>query len=235
MTTYLQQVRSGVWDVPASFLAAAYLDGVTRAGGIAMLLPPQPVDDAIADEVVSRIDGLILTGGRDVDPGAYGQRPHPDTEEPARERDSWEFAVLDAALRGRLPVLGICRGPQVINVGLGGTLHQHLPDVIGHSGHRVAAATFATNTAAISGGSRLSRLLGQSVQTRCYHHQAIDRLGRGLIATAVCDGVIEGIEADGEDFLLGVQWHPEENLEDLRLFAGLVAAAGAYATQKAST
>lgn len=235
LTTYRQPARSGVWDVPASFLPAAYLEGVTRAGGIAALLPPQPVDDAIADEVVSRLDGLILTGGRDVDPEAYGHEPHPATEQPGTERDAWEFALVKAALRQRIPVLGICRGPQVINVALGGTLHQHLPDVIGHSGHRVADATFASHTAVVDRDSRLGRLLGESVQTRCYHHQAIDQLGQGLVATAEADGVIEGVEMAGDDFVLGVQWHPEENLEDLRLFAGLVDAASNHATQKVSS
>lgn len=235
LTTYRQQTKSGVWDVQASFLPGAYLDGVTGAGGIAALLPPQSVDDEIADQVISRLDGLILTGGKDVNPEAYGHSPHPATEEPARERDAWEFALLGAALRRHVPVLGICRGPQLINVALGGTLHQHLPDVIGHSGHRVADATFASHTAVITAGSRLNRLLGETVQTRCYHHQAIDTLGRGLRASATCDGVIEGIESAGADFVVGVQWHPEEDLDDLRLFGGLVDAARIYATAKVST
>jgi putative glutamine amidotransferase len=234
LTTYRQQTRSGVWDVPASFLPAVYLDGVTRAGGVATLLPPQPVDDLIAETVIDRLDGLVLTGGKDVNPEAYGHQPHPATEEPARVRDAWEFALLNAALRRHLPVLGICRGPQLINVVLGGTLHQHLPDVVGHSGHRVADATFATHPVRIAEGSRLARMLGESVQTRCYHHQAIDALGRGLVATATAEGVIEGIEIPGDDFVVGVQWHPEENLEDLRLFAGLVAAARTYAMEKVS-
>lgn len=235
LTTYRQQARSGVWDVQASFLPAVYIEGVTRAGGIAVLLPPQPVDDAVADAVVSRLDGLILTGGRDVDPAAYGHEPHPATEQPGHERDAWEFAVLGAALRQRVPVLGICRGPQVINVALGGTLHQHLPDVVGHSDHRIADATFAAHTAEIVAGTRLERLLGQSAPTRCYHHQAIDRVADGLIANASCDGVIEGIESAGADFVVGVQWHPEENLDDLRLFTALVDAARRHSTEKVST
>lgn len=235
LTTYRQRAKSGVWDVQASFLPGGYIEGVTGAGGIATLLPPQPVDDAVADQVVSRIDGLVLTGGKDVNPEAYGHTPHPATEEPGRERDAWEFALLHAALRRGVPVLGICRGPQLINVALGGTLHQHLPDVIGHTGHRVADATFASHAATVADGTRLGRLLGPAVQTCCYHHQAIDRLGRGLIANATVDGVVEGIESTGDEFVVGVQWHPEENLDDLRLFAGLVEAAGIYATEKVST
>lgn len=233
LTTYRQRARSGVWDVHASFLPGVYIEGVTRAGGIATLLPPQPVDAAIAERVVAGLDGLILTGGKDVDPAAYGHDPHPATEEPAHERDAWEFALLRAALSRRLPVLGICRGPQLINVALGGTLHQHLPDVIGHSGHRIGDAVFATTSVTVAEGTRLHRLVGSSVQARCYHHQAIDRLGEGLTASATGDGVIEAIEKPGEDFLLGVQWHPEETLDDLRLFAGLVEAAHHYATERA--
>ena len=235
LTTYRQKARSGVWDVPASFLPAVYLDGVTRSGGIAVLLPPQPADGSVAEQVIGRLDGLILTGGKDVNPAAYGQQPHPATEEPATDRDDWEFALLRAALERRVPVLGICRGPQVINVALGGTLHQHLPDVLGHSGHRVADATFASHTAHIVAGSRLNRLLGDDVQTRCYHHQGIDQVGAGLVASARCDGIVEGIESAGDDFVVGVQWHPEENLDDLRLFAGLVEAAKVHATRKVST
>lgn len=235
LSTYRQQTRSGVWDVPASFLPAGYLDAVSRAGGIAVLLPPQDLDAGVAEQVIGRVDGLILTGGKDVDPAAYGHQPHPATEEPARERDAWEFALFDAARRHRMPVLGICRGPQMINVALGGTLHQHLPDVVGHSGHRVADAVFASSSVDITAGTRLNRLLGDRVTGRCYHHQAIDRLGEGLIAAAFCDGVIEAVEMPGEDFLVGVQWHPEETLDDLRLFAGLVDAARIHATTRVGT
>lgn len=229
LTTYRQKARSGVWDVHASFLPGVYIEGVTGAGGIATLLPPQPVDARIAERAVAGLDGLILTGGKDVDPASYGHDPHPATEEPAHDRDAWEFALLRAALQRRLPVLGICRGPQIINVALGGTLHQHLPDVLGHSGHRIGDAVFATTPVTVAEGTRLHRLVGGSVEARCYHHQAIDRLGEGLVASATGEGVIEAIEKPGDDFLLGVQWHPEETLDDLRLFAGLVEAAHRYA------
>jgi putative glutamine amidotransferase len=226
LTTYRQQTRSGVWDVTASFLPAVYLDGVTLAGGIAMLLPPQPVDADIAARVVNTLDGLIITGGKDVDPAAYGHDPHPATEEPARDRDAWEFALLAAALRRRIPMLGICRGAQVLHVALGGTLHQHLPEVIGHSGHRVGAAMFADSTVRAVAGSRVAGLVGPTLQVKCYHHQAIDRLGDGLVVSAVdTDGVIEAVEMPGPDFVVAVQWHPEETLDDVRIFSGLVQAA----------
>lgn len=232
LTTYRQQVKSGVWDVPGGFLPAGYIDGVSRSGGIAVLLPPQTADARVAERVIDRLDGLILTGGKDLDPRSYGHQPHPATEAPARDRDDWEFSLLRAALRRRLPVLGICRGAQLINVALGGTLHQHLPDVLGHSGHRIGDAIFASTAVDVRAGSRLSRLVGRRVEARCYHHQGIDRLGAGLVVSAINAGVIEAIETSGSDFLVGVQWHPEESLDDLRLFAGLVEAARVYARAK---
>lgn len=231
MTTYRQRTRSGVWDTHASFLPGVYLDGVTLAGGIAALLPPQPVDAEIAEQVLRGLDGLVITGGKDVDPAAYGHPPHPETDEPAHDRDAWEFALLDAALRRDMPVLGICRGAQVLNVALGGTLHQHLPDVVGHSGHRKGDAAFATTTIRTVGGSRLARLLGDRARVQCYHHQAIDRLGDGLVVSATDDDrVIEAVEMPDRSFVLAVQWHPEEALDDLRLFAGIVRAAREFRT-----
>ena len=175
MTTYLQQAQTGVWDVRASFLPAIYLEGVNRAGGIAVLLPPQPVDAEIADRVLDGLDGLVITGGKDVDPASYGQQPHPATDEPGRDRDAWEFALLDGALRRGMPVLGICRGAQVLNVALGGTLHQHLPDVVGHTRHQQGNAVFSTSAVRTVPGTRLAALIGESSDAQCYHHQAIDR------------------------------------------------------------
>lgn len=233
LTTYLQQAKSGIWDVHAAFLSDRYIHGVNRSGGIATLLPPQPVDDDIADRILARVDGLILTGGRDVDPAAYAHEPHPTTDEPDTARDTWEFALVAAALRRHLPVLGICRGAQVLNVALGGTLHQHLPDVVGHTHHQQGNAVFATSSIKTVEGSKLAGLLGERANAQCYHHQAIDRLCDGLVITGLDeDGVIGAVEMPGHDFVLAVQWHPEETLEDLRLFAGLVEAARAYTTER---
>ncbi|WP_167103636.1 gamma-glutamyl-gamma-aminobutyrate hydrolase family protein [Mycobacterium sp. DL592] len=234
LTTYLQQAQTGVWDVHASFLPGIYLEGVTLAGGIATLLPPQPVDAGITDQVLNRIDGLIITGGKDVDPAAYGHDPHPTTDQPDRHRDAWEFALIDGALRRRMPVLGICRGAQVLNVALGGTLHQHLPDILGHTRHQQGNAVFSTSTVRTVEGSKLAALIGETSDAQCYHHQAIDRLGDGLVVSARDDdGVIEAVEMPGHDFVLAVQWHPEETLDDLRVFAGLVDAARVYTTERA--
>ncbi|MET0900257.1 MAG: gamma-glutamyl-gamma-aminobutyrate hydrolase family protein [Mycobacterium sp.] len=235
LTTYLQQAQTGVWDVLASYLPAIYLEGVTLAGGIATLLPPQPVDEAIAARILDGLDGLILTGGRDVDPATYGQAPHPLTDEPARDRDTWELALLRGALARNLPVLGICRGAQVLNVALGGTLHQHLPDVVGHGWHQAGNAVFNTSAIQTVPGTRLAALIGASTDAQCYHHQAIDELGTGLLASAWDrDGVVEAVELPGAPFVLAVQWHPEERLDDLRLFAGVVDAARTYATERVS-
>ena len=233
LTTYLQQAKSGIWDVHAAFLSTSYLEGVTLAGGIATLLPPQPVDADIASQILDGIDGLIITGGRDVDPAAYNHDPHPTTDEPARDRDAWEFALVAAALRRHLPVLAICRGAQLLNVALGGTLHQHLPDVLGHTRHQQGNAVFNTSRVTTVAGSRLAGLIGENTNAQCYHHQAIDRLGDGLMISALDDdGVIEGVEIPGDDFVLAVQWHPEETLDDLRLFAGLVEAARLYTRER---
>ena len=233
LTTYLQRAQTGVWDVRASFLPDIYLQGVVRAGGIATLLPPQTVDVGIAARVLDGVDGLIITGGRDVDPGTYDHEPHPATDKPARDRDDWEFALLDEALRRGMPVLGICRGAQVLNVALGGTLHQHLPDLLGHTGHQLGNAEFSTSSVRTVEGSRLAGLIGDEAAVRCYHHQGIDRLGAGLtISARDADGVVEAVELAGDDFVVAVQWHPEETLDDLRLFAGLVDAARTYSSAR---
>ncbi len=241
LTTYLQPAQTGVWDVRASFLPAIYFEGVGQAGGISVLLPPQPVDAGIVERVLDGIDGLIITGGRDVDPAAYGSVRHPATDEPladSRIRDVFEIALLQGALRRSLPVLGICRGAQVLNVALGGTLHQHLPDVLGHTGHQEGNAVFTTSSVITVPGTRIESLVGQATEAQCYHHQAIDRLGEGLIVSASdTDGVVEAVEIDPARYPRGwavaVQWHPEERLDDLRLFAGLVNAAQLYATRQA--
>jgi putative glutamine amidotransferase len=233
MTTYLDQAQTGIWDVRASFLPAVYFEGVTFAGGVAVLLPPQPVDADIANRVLDGLDALVITGGKDIDPARYGQQPHPCTDQPGSDRDAWEFALLGAALNRKLPVLGICRGAQVLNVALGGTLHQHLPDVIGQTRHQVGNAVFSTLPVRTVPGTRLEALVGESVNAKCYHHQAIDELGEGLIVSAWdSDGMIEAVELPSDDFTLAVQWHPEESLNDLRLFTAIVEAARSHADER---
>lgn len=233
MTAYLERVQAGIWDVPACYLPADYFEGVTMAGGIPVLLPPQPVDPDIAGRALDSLDALVITGGYDLDPAAYGQQPHPATDEPRRARDAWEFALLAGALDRGLPVLGICRGAQVLNVALGGTLHQHLPDVLGHHGHRAGDGVFTRLPVRTVPGTRLSALIGESADVPCYHHQAIDKVGAGLVVSASdIDGVVEALELPGDGFVLAVQWHPEKSLDDLRLFKALVDAAGSYAGRR---
>jgi putative glutamine amidotransferase len=228
LTTYLEQAQTGAWDVPASFLPKAYFEAVTKAGGIAVLLPPQPVDSAIANRVIDGLDGLIVTGGKDVDPARYGQEPHPTTDEPRLDRDAWEDALLLAAVDRRLPFLGICRGAQVLNVALGGTLHQHLPDVIGSTRYSTGVGTFLVNEVTVAPDGVLPQLLRDTptLDVKSHHHQAIDRLADGLVVTARSDdGTIQAVELESAPFGVAVQWHPEEDAGDLRLFAGLVEAA----------
>ena len=231
LTTYRQQAQTGVWDVEAAILPAVYLNAVTVAGGIPVLLPPQAVTPEIADQVLDRIDGLIVTGGRDVDPARYGQEPHAATDAPQEQRDAWEDALLEAAIRREVPFLGICRGLQVLNVRRGGTLIQHLPDVVGHTRYNAGGGRFTVNTVHVDEDSELGGLLGRDrLAVKSYHHQAIDELGDGLRVTARSeDGVVQAVELDGVPFGVGVQWHPEEDAaEDAHLFEGLVAAARRY-------
>ena len=216
MTTYLQQAQTGVWDVRASFLPAIYLEGVNRAGGIAVLLPPQPVDAEVAGRVLEWLDGLVITGGKDVDSASYGQQPHPATDEPGL--GPRRLGVRAARRRPAAWHAGArhSRGAQVLNVALGGTLHQHLPDVVGHTRHQQGNAVFNTSAVRTVPGTRLAALIGETSDAQCYHHQAIADLGAGLIVSAQdSDGVIEAVEVPGEPFVLAVQWHPEERLDDL--------------------
>lgn len=235
LTTYLEQAQTGVWDVRASFLPQVYFDAVNRSGGIAVLLPPQPVDAEIAARVIDGLDGLIVTGGKDVDPARYGQEPHPSTDEPRRDRDAWEDALLTAAIDARVPFLGICRGAQMLNVALGGTLHQHLPDVIGSTRYSLGGGMFGENEVGVEPASVLAGVLhgSGSVGVKSYHHQAIDRLADGLVVSARSeDGVVQAVEVPGVPFGLAVQWHPEEDQDDIRLFEGLVQAARQYRSSR---
>jgi putative glutamine amidotransferase len=234
LTTYLEQARQGVWDVRAAFLPQQYFDAVTSSGGVAVLLPPQrhssETADAAASAVLDGLDGLILTGGLDVQPELYGAQRHPLTDPARPDRDDWELALFRGAEARRMPVFAICRGLQLVNIARGGTLQQHLPESMGTERYRVGGGVFATNTVEIGAGSRLSQLVGDELRVHSYHHQGVDRLGDGLVVSArTDDGLVQAVESTGDGYLVGVQWHPEENLEDRRLFAGLVEAAAEYA------
>jgi putative glutamine amidotransferase len=230
LTSYRQRAQTGVWDVTASFLPAVYIDAVTKAGGIAVLLPPQdPVDADIAAQVVDGLDGLIVTGGGDVAPERYGAERHEKTDPLNAMRDAWEDALLAAAIDHEVPFLGICRGLQVLNVNRGGTLLQHLPDVVGDDRYNKGGGNFATNRVEVDPGTGLSDLLDgdRELNVKSYHHQAVQDVGAGLRVTARSgDGTIQALELEGVPFGVAVQWHPEEDAaEDVRLFAGLIDAA----------
>jgi len=229
ISSYAQSARWGSWDLPAVLLPKRYADMVIRAGGLPVVLPPA---DGVTG-VLPRLDGLVLSGGGDLDPALYGATPDAKAGPPSPARDSAELELFKAALASELPVLGICRGLQVINVALGGTLHQHLPDLVGNDSHSPEAAGYGSHKVSVASGSKLSAVLGRTeAGVPTHHHQAIDRLGAGLVATAwTDDGVIEAVELGqpGEDtassgFIMAVQWHPEAG-DDPSLFAALIAAA----------
>jgi len=225
ISAYREQAHWGSWEVEAVVLPWRYPDRVAEAGGLPVLLPPVP---AIAD-VIDRLDGLILSGGGDVDPAGYGAEPHPETTSVRPHRDAAEAALLAAALARGLPVLGICRGMQVINVVMGGSLHQHLPDLVGHRGHAPVPGVYGAHPVRVAAGSGLAGILGRTQVDKVpsHHHQALDRLGEGLTAVAWADdGLIEAVELDapGCPFAVAVQWHPEAG-DDLSLFRALIAAA----------
>ncbi|QRP44464.1 gamma-glutamyl-gamma-aminobutyrate hydrolase family protein [Amycolatopsis sp. FDAARGOS 1241] len=230
LSTYVEQAKFLAWDTQATLLQRVYADCVVAAGGIPVLLPP--VTDAYAS-LVDRVDGLVLTGGADVEPHRYGAEPHAATYM-RPDRDAFEFGLFEAARAADKPVLGVCRGLQVISVALGGTLTQHLPDALGDTAHQPAPATFGTSSIKLVGGTRAAALLGPETKGQCYHHQAIERLGAGLIASGHApDGTVEAAELPGAEFVLGVQWHPEQDTDDVRLFAALVRAAGENAEREA--
>jgi putative glutamine amidotransferase len=236
LTTYVADVAWSSWERRSGVLPQSYFELVAAAGGRPLLLPPPSTapggPEAGADEVVAVLDGLVLTGGGDVDPLAYGEEPAPEVSGVNDVRDSSERALLAAALRADLPVLAICRGCQVLNVELGGTLHQHLPDVVGHLAHRTAPLVFGEVEVGTAPGSTAADVFGDRPVVLCSHHQAIRELGAGLVQSAATDdGVIEAVELPDARFVLGVQWHPEEQ-GDQRPFDALVRAAREYATAR---
>ncbi|HEX7298942.1 MAG TPA: gamma-glutamyl-gamma-aminobutyrate hydrolase family protein [Solirubrobacteraceae bacterium] len=229
--TALERARWSVWDQQAYLLPRSYIQAIQRAGGLALMLPPDEALEREPDEVLDLIDGLILAGGADIDPAAYGDEPHAETHGTVPERDDFELALARRAIERDLPLLGICRGMQLMNVAAGGTLLQHLPDSHGHHEHRRHPGTFdgADHDVRLSEGSLAARATGEVVHaTKSHHHQGIDRLGTGLEVTgwSLIDDLPEAVEMPERRFALGVQWHPEAD-ERSRLVAALVKEADA--------
>ena len=223
ISSYAQRARWSYWDTEAVLLPRRYVDKVARAGGMPVLLPP--ADGGAA--VLPRLDGLVLSGGGDIDPARYGAPPHPAAGPFSEARDSAELDLCRQALATGLPLLGICRGLQVINVALGGTLHQHLPDLVGDDSHSPEQSGYGPHKVSVAPETQLAAILGRSeASVPTHHHQAIDRLGADLVATAwTDDGVIEAVEfGHPAPFMIAVQWHPEAG-DDLSLFTALIAAA----------
>ena len=224
----VERVSWGVWDGYEVTLAPRnYVRCVQRAGGIAIVLPPDEAAIAEPDLLLDRVDGLMLAGGADIDPGSYGAEPHPETKGTWPDRDAFELALARRALERDMPVLGICRGMQLLNVALGGTLDQHLPDSVGNEVHRTVSGTFGEHEVRLAPGTLARQAVGaEQLAVKSHHHQGIAELGEGLAVSGWSpdDELVEAIELPDRRFALGVIWHPEED-PDSRVIAALVEAA----------
>jgi putative glutamine amidotransferase len=225
ITTYLTPARFGDWDEEAALIPAAYVRAIETAGGRPLLVPPST--DAI-EETLDRLDGILLSGGPDLDPELYGQETHSETNGIEPERDHAEIALLRSALERDMPVLAVCRGSQVLNVALGGDLVQHLPEVVGDEKHKHTPGEFADHDVVLVQGTRVQEILGDHAPVKSHHHQGYGQLGKGLREAARAeDGTIEALEDPSRRFALGVLWHPEAG-EDSALFDALVEEAREY-------
>jgi putative glutamine amidotransferase len=222
ITSYVEQARWGVWDLPAVVLPFRYVERVEAAGATAVVLPPTATSDA---EVLDRLDAVVFAGGADLDPALYGEAAHPQTAGLRPDRDAAEVPLMKAALDRDVPLLGICRGMQVLSVVAGGSLTQHLPDLVGHEGHRPEPGVYGSHGVRLAPGSLAHRVLGDSVGVPSYHHQGLGSPGSLTVSGWADDGSPEAVEDPTRRFALGVLWHPEAG-DDLRLFEALVAAVG---------
>ena len=239
LCTALERARWGVWEQQAFLLARSYVDAVHRAGGIAVMLPADPVAAAEPDPILDLLDALVLAGGADIDPSTYGAETHPETTGTVPERDAFELALAARAMDRDMPFLGICRGMQMMNVARGGTLVQHLPEHYGHEDHRRALGTFedSDHDVRLADGSLALRAAGERVHsTKSHHHQGVERIGEGLEVTgwSTLDELPEVLEIPRNRFALGVQWHPEADEASL-IIAALVEEARAYRAQRLGT
>ncbi|HEY2771075.1 MAG TPA: gamma-glutamyl-gamma-aminobutyrate hydrolase family protein [Solirubrobacteraceae bacterium] len=226
LCTALERAQWGIWDLRAALLPYDYVRAIQDAGGVSLMIPPDTELEQNPGDALDRIDALVLAGGADIDPAAYGAAPHPATHNTVPERDRSEIALVRAAIERDMPVLGICRGMQLINVALGGTLHQHVPELVGHEEHRRNAGSFenSQHDVRLEPGSVAARAATEERHVALsHHHQAVARLGEGLLATGYSapDDLVETIEIPSCRFVLGVQWHPEAD-ESSQIVAALV-------------
>ena len=225
ITAYAQPARWGPWDAPAALVPLDYVDAVERAGGRPLLVPPS---DEGVEETLDALDGIVFSGGSDVDPGSYGADAHPATDDPHERRDRGELALLEAALARDLPVLAVCRGSQLLNVARGGDLVQHLPEELGSETHKEVPGTFSRHGVTVRERTRLADIVGTADEVMSHHHQGFGRIGSGLVETAWADdGTLEALEDPSLRFAVGVLWHPEAGGDDA-LFRALVDEARAY-------
>lgn len=229
ITTYVTPARWSYWDLEAALVPVVYVRAVERAGGRPLLVPPSQEG---VQETLDALDGLIFSGGSDLDPELYGQEHHPETFGVVAARDRAELALLEAALARDMPLLAICRGSQVLNVALGGDLEQHVPDRVQTNVHKETPGVFADHDVAVLPGTKLATILGDHTDVKSHHHQGYGELGSGLREAARApDGTVEALEDPARRFTLGVLWHPEEG-EELALFEALVHEAAEYRTTK---
>jgi putative glutamine amidotransferase len=230
ITSYAENARWGVWEAPAALIPLSYVRAIEDAGGRALLVPPNVEG---VEETLDALDGLVLSGGADLDPASYGADAHPETNGVRPERDRAELALLEGALARDMPVLAVCRGSQVLNVARGGDLVQHLPEIVGHEGHKETSGVFAEHEVDVLPETRLHDVIGERAPVKSHHHQGYGSLGEGLREAARAeDGTIEAIEDPSQRFALGVLWHPEED-EDAALFRALVEEARRYREERA--
>jgi putative glutamine amidotransferase len=229
ITSYAEEARWGVWERPAALIPLDYVSAVERAGGRPLLVPPSADG---TEETLDALDGLLLSGGADLDPTLYGAEAHPETKDVRPDRDRAELALLEAALARDMPVLAVCRGSQIMNVARGGDLVQHLPEVIGDEKHKHTPGVFADHDVELVPGTRVQGILGDRAPVKSHHHQGYGRLGDGLREAARAkDGTVEALEDPGRRFAVGVLWHPEAG-EDFALFEALVEEARRYRTER---
>jgi gamma-glutamyl-gamma-aminobutyrate hydrolase PuuD len=229
ITAYVEPAKWGAWELPSALVPQMYVEAIERAGGRALLVPPST--EAI-EETLDALDGLLFSGGSDLDPSTYGQEAHPETNGIRPDRDLGELALLAAALERDMPVLAVCRGSQVLNVARGGDLVQHLPDVVGDERHKHTPGVFADHDVQVEPVSKVGELLGDRAPVKSHHHQGYGKLGEGLREVAWADdGTVEALEDPGKRFAVGVLWHPEAG-EDAALFQALVEQARAYREER---
>jgi len=225
----VERAHWGPWtDEPAVLVPVSYSNSIQAAGGIPVVLPPDPVSADSPDELLDRIDALIVGGGADIDAASHGAEPHAETKGTNPARDEFELALASRALEREMPLLGVCRGMQILNVATGGTIDQHLPERVGHERHRPVPGTWTEHEVRLAPGSLAAQAAGsERLSIKSHHHQGIGEIGEGLEATgwATDDEAIEAIESPGGGFVLGVLWHPEEDPDD-RVIPALIQRVG---------